>query len=181
MAVSIERELNFGNSVKKKVGGRKDGAGSRNSQEEGRTEAPGQKNPTGDLFSLFSNPTQPDRKMVWAELGAGAWAAGPSSRRRGWQRTAAGYGWSRLWLRHRWHYPAASPTRCWSATATCCAEDRECRSRGLLASHIFSFFLHLFFSYLSCGDCLDAPGPEDAGMGPGWKAWLGDVVAERAR
>lgn len=36
-------------------------------------------------------------------------------------------------------------------------------------------------TYLSCGDCFWAPGPEEAGMGPGWKAWLGDVVAERAR
>lgn len=32
--------------------------------------------------------------------------------------------------------------------------------------------------YLSCGP---GPGPEDAGIGPGWKAWLGEVVAERAR
>lgn len=32
----------------------------------------------------------------------------------------------------------------------------------------------------SCGDCFPAPGPEEAGMGPGWNAWLGDVVADRA-
>lgn len=35
--------------------------------------------------------------------------------------------------------------------------------------------------YFSCGDCFWAPGPEVAGMGPGWKAWLGEVVADRAR
>lgn len=36
-------------------------------------------------------------------------------------------------------------------------------------------------SYFSCGDCFWAPGPDEAGMGPGWKAWLGEVVADRAR
>lgn len=36
-------------------------------------------------------------------------------------------------------------------------------------------------TYFSCGDCFWAPGPEEAGIGPGWKAWLGEVVAERAR
>lgn len=36
------------------------------------------------------------------------------------------------------------------------------------------------FTYFSWGDCFCAPGPEEAGMGPGWKAWLGEVVAERA-
>lgn len=35
-------------------------------------------------------------------------------------------------------------------------------------------------TYFSWGDCFCAPGPEEAGMGPGWKAWLGEVVAERA-
>lgn len=79
--------------------------------------------------------------MVWAGLGAGP---GPSSRRKGWQRTAAGCGWFRLWLRRQWHCPAASLTRCWSATATCCAKDREreCRSRGLF------FFFSITFVFL---------------------------------
>ncbi len=37
------------------------------------------------------------------------------------------------------------------------------------------------WTYFSCGDCFWAPGPVEAGMGPGWKAWLGEVVAERVR
>lgn len=36
------------------------------------------------------------------------------------------------------------------------------------------------WTYLRWGDCFWDPGPEEAGMGPGWKAWLGEVVAERA-
>lgn len=40
---------------------------------------------------------------------------------------------------------------------------------------------HPAWTYFSCGDCFGAPGPEEAGMGPGWKAWLGEVVADRAR
>ena len=36
-------------------------------------------------------------------------------------------------------------------------------------------------TYFSCGDCFWDPGPVAAGMGPGWKAWLGEVVADRAR
>ena len=35
-------------------------------------------------------------------------------------------------------------------------------------------------TYFSWGGCFWAPGPEVAGMGPGWKAWLGEVLAERA-
>lgn len=51
--------------------------------------------------------------------------------------------------------------------------------------YIYLLLLHVDYivsrwTYLSCGDCFCAPGPEAAGMGPGWKAWLGEVVAERA-
>ena len=36
--------------------------------------------------------------------------------------------------------------------------------------------------YFSCGGCFwEAPPGPEAGMGPGWKAWLGEVDADRAR
>lgn len=37
-------------------------------------------------------------------------------------------------------------------------------------------------THLSSGVCFwEAPAEPEAGIGPGWKAWLGEVVAERAR
>lgn len=66
----------------------------------------------------------------------GRWG-GDFSRRRGWQRTVGGCGWSRLWPRHPSRFLLASLRRCWSATGICCCSE-ESRRKGQMNSWSFS-------------------------------------------
>lgn len=118
------------------------------------------------------------------------------SQRRGWRTTGADCGWFRLWPRRLWCFPAASHWRCWWATGiywnitththlslrwwltAVDGVDGQFCDCGCVYMSRNDWQVH--WSYLSCGACFCEPGPA-VGMGPGWKAWLGEVVAERAR